>query len=43
MQIKRVGIIISERERHFDPDVVDAFVGGFTRFAAVAEKYRESD
>ena len=36
-------IIVSERERHFDPDVVDAFLAGFANFAAVAEKYRESD
>jgi putative two-component system response regulator len=34
-------VISGERGRHFDPDVVDAFLAGFEDFAAVAEKYRE--
>jgi putative two-component system response regulator len=34
-------IIVGERDRHFDPDVVDAFLAGFGNFVAVAEQYRE--
>jgi putative two-component system response regulator len=34
-------IIIAERGRHFDPDVVDAFLDGHGEFVSVAEKYRE--
>jgi putative two-component system response regulator len=34
-------IIVSERGRHFDPDVADAFLFTFDEFVAVAEKYRE--
>lgn len=34
-------IIIGERGHHFDPDVVDAFVGNFSDFLAIAQKYRE--
>ncbi|MFA6310429.1 MAG: two-component system response regulator [Sterolibacterium sp.] len=34
-------IIADERGRHFDPDVVDAFLAGFEIFRAIAEKYRE--
>ncbi len=34
-------IIVGERGRHFDPDVVDAFLVGFAEFAAVARKYQE--
>lgn len=36
-------IIVAERARHFDPDVVDAFLNSFDEFITVAEKYRESD
>ena len=36
-------IIVSERGRHFDPDLVDAFLAGFDDFVAVAERYREGD
>jgi putative two-component system response regulator len=36
-------IIVAERGRHFDPDVVDAFLRSFDEFVTVAEKYRESD
>ena len=36
-------VIVAERGRHFDPDVVDAFLAGFEEFVAVAGKYRESD
>ena len=34
-------IIASERGRHFDPDVVEAFLADFTDFVAVAQQYRE--
>ncbi|MFZ2162491.1 MAG: two-component system response regulator [Sideroxyarcus sp.] len=34
-------IIVAERGRHFDPDVVDAFLRSFDEFVTVAEKYRE--
>ncbi|MBU1775775.1 MAG: HD domain-containing protein, partial [Gammaproteobacteria bacterium] len=34
-------IIVAERGRHFDPDVVDAFLRGFDEFVTIAEKYRE--
>jgi putative two-component system response regulator len=34
-------IIVAERGRHFDPDVVDAFLHSFDDFVTVAEKYRE--
>ncbi|HEY8887039.1 MAG TPA: two-component system response regulator [Gallionella sp.] len=35
-------IIVAERARHFDPDVVDAFLHSFDEFITVAETYRES-
>lgn len=35
-------IIASERGRHFDPDVVDAFLTSFAKFVAIAEKYQET-
>ena len=35
--------IAGERGRHFDPDVVDAFLAGFDDFVAVARKYQKSD
>jgi putative two-component system response regulator len=34
-------LIAAERDRHFDPDVVDAFLAGFQEFTAVAERYWE--
>ena len=34
-------IIASERGRHFDPDLVDAFLGGYAEFVQVARKYDE--
>jgi putative two-component system response regulator len=34
-------IIAGERGRHFDPDVIDAFIAGFAEFVAIAEKYQE--
>ncbi len=34
-------MIVAERGRHFDPDVVDAFLHSFDDFITVAEKYRE--
>ena len=35
-------IIVSERDRHFDPDVVDAFLAGAAEFQAIAERYSDS-
>jgi putative two-component system response regulator len=35
-------LIVAERGRHFDPDVVDAFLHSFDEFISVAETYRES-
>lgn len=35
-------IIVAERGRHFDPDVVDAFLNSFDDFVTVAEKFREN-
>jgi len=34
-------IIASGRGKHFDPDVCDAFLGGFDEFVVIAEKYLE--
>ncbi len=34
-------IIAEGRGRHFDPDMVDAFLAGFDEFAAIAERYRD--
>ena len=36
-------IIASERDRHFDPDVADAFLVVFDDFQAIAERYGDSD
>ena len=36
-------IIAGERGRHFDPDVVEAFLANFNDFVAVAQRYREDD
>jgi putative two-component system response regulator len=36
---KSVGIIQARRGRHFDPDIVDAFLGIQTEFAAIAKRY----
>ncbi len=36
-------IIVGERGRHFDPDVVDAFLSEFEKFVAVAREYQEGD
>jgi putative two-component system response regulator len=36
-------IIEKERGEHFDPDVVDAFVRSFDRFAAIAQRYADDD
>ncbi len=35
-------IIVGDRGRHFDPDVVDAFLGVFGEFVAIAERYRDA-
>ncbi|MDO9227435.1 MAG: two-component system response regulator [Pseudomonadota bacterium] len=34
-------IIVGERGRHFDPDVVDAFLEVFDEFTAIAARYRD--
>lgn len=34
-------IIAGERGKHFDPDVVDAFLASFAEFVAIAEHYRD--
>jgi putative two-component system response regulator len=34
-------IIVADRSRHFDPDVVDAFVAELDEFRAVAERHRD--
>ena len=39
---KARAIIVAERGRHFDPDVVDAFLGIFDEFTAIAQRYSES-
>ena len=36
-------IIAAERGRHFDPDVVDAFLVDFDKFEAIAERYGDAD
>lgn len=40
--VQAKGIIVAGRGRHFDPDVVDAFLRSFDEFITVAEKYQES-
>lgn len=37
------GIIVSGRGKHFDPDVVDAFIAIFDEFTAIAERYRDDE
>ena len=40
--LQEVHNIINEgRGRHFDPDMVDAFLAGFDEFAAIAERYQD--
>ncbi|MGE5492341.1 MAG: two-component system response regulator [Actinomycetota bacterium] len=36
-------IIAGERGRHFDPDVVDAFLNNFAHFRSVAERYGDAE
>ena len=36
-------IIVSGRETHFDPDVVDAFLAGFNDFVAIARQYQNGN
>lgn len=36
-------IIVEERGRHFDPDVVDAFDTGFDEFVRIAESHRDGE
>lgn len=36
-------IIVAERGRHFDPEIVDAFLAVFAKFEAIAERYGDSD
>jgi len=35
-------IIVGDRGRHFDPDVVDAFLAVYDEFVAIAERYGET-
>jgi putative two-component system response regulator len=35
-------IIADGRDKHFDPDVTDAFLAGFVDFVATAERYRDA-
>jgi putative two-component system response regulator len=36
-------IIAAERGKHFDPDLVDAFLEGFDDFVAIAKKYLDAE
>jgi putative two-component system response regulator len=36
-------IIEGERGKHFDPDITNAFLGGFDDFVAIAERYPDPD
>jgi putative two-component system response regulator len=36
-------IIAAGRDKHFDPDVCDAFLHGFHDFVAIAERYRDNE
>lgn len=36
-------LMASERGKHFDPDVVDAFLANFEEFVAIADTYKESN
>jgi len=36
-------IIVAERGKHFDPDVMDAFLANFTDFVAIAERFKDTD
>lgn len=40
---KAVGIIIEGRGTHFDPDVVDAFIGLQNQFQVIAKRFADSD
>jgi putative two-component system response regulator len=40
---KSVGIIREGRGRHFDPDIVDAFLEIEAEFHAIAERYADSE
>ena len=35
-------VIINDRGSHFDPDIVDAFIGRFDAFRGIAERYADS-
>jgi putative two-component system response regulator len=37
-----LAIIVEERGRHFDPDIVDAFLGIFDEFTAIAQRYSDN-
>jgi putative two-component system response regulator len=36
-------MMAAERGKHFDPDLIDAFIADFERFAAIAEQHREEE
>ena len=37
------GVIEGGRGRHFDPDIVDAFLAGYDDFVAIAERFSDSE
>ena len=37
------GIIVEGRGRHFDPDLVAAYLAIFDEFTAIAERYRDDE
>ena len=36
-------VIINDRGSHFDPDIVDSFIGRFDAFRGIAERYADSE
>jgi putative two-component system response regulator len=36
-------IIVADSGKHFDPDVVNAFIAGYARFTEIAEQYSDSE
>jgi putative two-component system response regulator len=38
-----VDIIVEGRERHFDPDIVDAFLASIDAFRDISNKFRDDD
>jgi putative two-component system response regulator len=42
-QEKAREIIAADRGKHFDPDVVDAFLGQFDNFCAIADRFADTE